>query len=59
MTQPTLAVGCVPQGTHAVGWSCRENKERVRAYRTHPTMQATACYATTDELWFALNLKGN
>ena len=31
------SVGCVPQGTHAVGWGCRENGERVRAYRTHPT----------------------
>ena len=30
------SVGCVPQGTHAVGWGCRENGERVRAYRTHP-----------------------
>ena len=29
--------GCVPQGTRAVGWGCRENEERVRAYRTHPT----------------------
>ena len=29
------SVGCVPQGTHAVGWDCRENGERVRAYRTH------------------------
>ena len=24
------SVGCVPQGTHAVGWGCRENGERVR-----------------------------
>ena len=32
-----LSVECVPQGTHAVGWDCRENEERVRAYRTHPT----------------------
>ena len=31
------SVGCVPQSTHAVGWGCRENGERVRAYRTHPT----------------------
>ena len=31
------SVGCVPQGTHAVGWGCRENGERVRAYHTHPT----------------------
>ena len=31
------SVGCVPQGTHAVGWGCRENGERVRAYRTRPT----------------------
>ena len=31
------SVGCVPQGTRAVGWGCRENRERVRAYRTHPT----------------------
>ena len=38
------SVGCVPQGTHAVGWGCRENGGRVRAYRTHPTMQATVCY---------------
>ena len=30
-------VGCVPQSTHAVGWGCRENRERVRAYLTHPT----------------------
>ena len=30
-------VGCVPQGAHAVGWGCRENGERVRAYRTHLT----------------------
>ena len=30
-------VGCVPQGTHAVGWGCRENGEGVRAYRTYPT----------------------
>ena len=36
------SVECVPQGTHAVGWGCRENRERVRAYRTHPTMQAKA-----------------
>jgi len=33
------SVGCVPQGTHAVGWSCRENGERVRAYRSHPTYE--------------------
>ena len=38
------SVRCVPQGTHAVGWGFRENGERVRAYRTHPTMRATACY---------------
>ena len=38
------SVGCVPQGTHAVGWSCRENGERVRAYSAHPTMRATACF---------------
>ena len=31
------SVRCVPQGTHAVGWGCRENGEHVRAYRTHPT----------------------
>ena len=31
------SVGCVPRGTHTVGWDCRENGERVRAYRTHPT----------------------
>ena len=31
------SVGCVPQGTHAAGWGCRDNGERVRAYRTHPT----------------------
>ena len=31
------SVGCVPQGAHAVGWGCRENGERVRAYCTHPT----------------------
>ena len=31
------SVGCVPQGTRAVGWGCRENGERVRAYRTHHT----------------------
>jgi len=31
-----ISVGRVPQGTHAVGWDCRENGERVRAYRTHP-----------------------
>ena len=31
------SVACVPQGTHAVGWGCRENGERVRAYSTHPT----------------------
>ena len=31
------SVGCVPQGTHAVGCGCRENGEHVRAYRTHPT----------------------
>ena len=44
------SVGCVPQGTHAVGWGCRENGGRVRAYRTYPTyglrlatMRATAC----------------
>ena len=24
------SVGCVPQGTRAVGWGCRENRERVR-----------------------------
>ena len=24
------SVGCVPQGTHAVGWGCRENGECVR-----------------------------
>ncbi len=27
----------VPQGTHAVGWGCRENGERVHTYRTYPT----------------------
>ena len=32
-----ISVGRVPQGTHAVGWGCRENGERVRAFRTHPT----------------------
>ena len=42
-----LSVRCVPQGTHAVGWGCRENGERVRAYRTHPTMRATACLIPT------------
>ena len=31
------SVGCVPQGTHAVEWGYRENGERVRAYRAHPT----------------------
>ncbi|WP_199900626.1 hypothetical protein [Neisseria elongata] len=41
MTFEPISVGRVPQGTHAVGWGCRENGERVRAYRTHPTMQAT------------------
>ena len=38
------SVGCVPQGTHAVGWGCRENGERVRAYCTH-TLHA-GCYTT-------------
>ena len=38
------SVGCVPQGAHAVGWGCRENGERVRAYRTHSLMRATACF---------------
>ena len=38
------SVECVPQGTHAVGWGCRENGERVRAYRTHSLMRATACF---------------
>ena len=33
------SVGCVPQDMHAVGWGCRENGERVRAYRTHPTCE--------------------
>ncbi|MGY5236724.1 hypothetical protein [Neisseria elongata] len=28
------SVGCVPQGTHAVGWSYRENGERVRTTHT-------------------------
>ena len=37
------SVGCVPQGTHAVGWGCRENGERVRALRHTPYMRATAC----------------
>jgi len=27
----------VPQGGRGVGWGGRENEERVRAYRTHPT----------------------
>ena len=31
------SVGRVPQGTHAVGWGCRENGERVHAFRTYPT----------------------
>jgi len=31
------SVGRLSQGTHAVGWGRRENGERVRAYRTHPT----------------------
>ena len=31
------SVGRVPQGTHAVGWDCREHGERVRAYRIHLT----------------------
>ena len=34
----------MPQGTHAVGWGCRENGERVRAYCTH-TLHA-GCYTT-------------
>ena len=28
------SVECVPQGTHAVGWGCRENGERVRTAHT-------------------------
>ncbi|WP_206740553.1 hypothetical protein, partial [Neisseria meningitidis] len=28
------SVGCVPQGTHTVGWGCRENGERVRTAHT-------------------------
>ena len=28
------SAGCVPQGTHAVGWGCRENEERVRTAHT-------------------------
>ena len=40
-----ISVGRVPQGTHAVGWGCRENGERVRPYRTHPTCELRlACY---------------
>ena len=35
------SVGCVPQGTRAVGWGCRENGERVRTAHTY--MRATAC----------------
>ena len=31
-----ISVGRVPQGTHVVGWGCRENGECVRAYRAHP-----------------------
>lgn len=35
------SVGCVPQGTHAVGWSCRENGERVRTAHV-PYIQANS-----------------
>ena len=45
-------VGCVPQGTHAVGWGCRENRERVRAFRTYPTcglrLATLACLLNLD-----------
>ena len=44
------SVGCVPQGTHAVGWGCRENGERVRAYRTHPTCGLRLAGATVSTL---------
>ena len=38
------SVGCVPRGTHTVGWDCRENGEHVRACVPHtPYMRATAC----------------
>ena len=38
------SVGCVPQGTHAVGWVCREN-ENAYAYIPHtPYIRATAFY---------------
>jgi len=38
------SVECVPQGTHAVGWGCRENGEHVRAFRTHPTCGLRLAY---------------
>lgn len=39
-------IGRVCAARHARGgWDCRENEERVRAYRT-PYMRATACYDT-------------
>ena len=42
------SVGCAPQGTHAVGWGCRENGERVRACVPHtPYIWATACLTPT------------
>ena len=37
----------MPQGTHAVGWGCRENGERVRTLRHTPYMRATACLIPT------------
>ena len=43
--------GCVPQGTHAVDWGCRENGERVRAYRTRPTCRLRLATFTHFLIW--------
>lgn len=48
------SVGCVPPGTHAVGWDCRENEERVRTYI--PYMQATA-YSQEESTNFQVTFK--
>lgn len=48
------SVGCVPQGTHAVGSGWRENSERVRTYI--PYMQATA-YSQEESTNFQVTFK--
>ena len=44
-----LSVGYVPQGTHVVGWGCRENGERVRIAHTLHTGYGLLSYFIGDK----------